>query len=653
MNNAKKQQPKETSRESSPVSGFVGKPKHIGTIIGDISSNARRSKKGKRWKPITLKLFLLIFLLCPAVVLILSLMGIGPSPNTIRRFMKKTSPFKDINFQKIEDIQKITERYRKSNKIDDTQIVHGVLACDAISTNTYLRVNKAGYVTGTISDIFLPPESLGLLAEEISKQEELLMNLKNETISDAFIFQYQPLDDKLPPFIVHIVPSNSGKASTNITKTFKKLAAQLKLKNFLTLAYATDGDSAFNQFANKTINRWGMVGRPIIDFSKPMYSNDPLHILKRGRYRLLSNNLVPIFKNDNIINIAEAKAILNLPEVVFYDAKITKMKDSLPIKLFNLENFYLLYQLQNNDLTAYFFPFTMMLAALDIPFINIDERVDFLEIAFHFLYFYEILLERVPTTSRSPQICTKGQKCSMFTKKIIHDIMSTIISLDSIINNYSGDISLNRIGTNPLEHHFGLLRLKCQYNHEFENIILNEEKIQILQMLENEFVDNIIKKRRKTFGVQIHLDNINYGENYGYSNKQMAFALLCKFGLPTQYINFRVTRTDYYSLITIFEGKLNNTINNLRKTNRMYIVKSSELTSHASSGAYIQKRQIEKQILNNFIENEIDVRRVEGQAATPITSSEPSSDSENDINDLTWKPNLKRTRRRQSSSQPL
>lgn len=71
--------------------------------------------------------------------------------------------------------------------------------------------------------------------------------------------------------------------------------------------------------------------RPILDKSTVLYSNDPLHLMKRGRYRLLSHEIVPLFKYDYILNISLIKELTNLPEIIFDDSSVTKMHDFLPL----------------------------------------------------------------------------------------------------------------------------------------------------------------------------------------------------------------------------------------------------------------------------------------------------------------------------------
>ena len=185
-----------------------------------------------------------------------------------------------------------------------------MIACDGESTSSYLRVDVDGKVSGAIDRLNIPQENLARLANVIKDQEKLFVSLKNQTISDAFVFQFQPLDDT-PHFVTQLVSASTRKANRNISKLFKNIAAQLKLLNTVTLAYAADGDSAYNSLTNKTIYRWDYIGRLIIDFLKPSFTNDPLHVIKRARPRLLSQKLVPIYKNFQILNVTAATTLFN------------------------------------------------------------------------------------------------------------------------------------------------------------------------------------------------------------------------------------------------------------------------------------------------------------------------------------------------------
>lgn len=66
----------------------------------------------------------------------------------------------------------------------------------------------------------------------------------------------------------------------------------------------------------------------------------------------------------------------------------------------------------------------------------------------------------------------------------INGIQTTVLSINSIIHNFDGLISLNRISTNPLEHRFGLMRDMSNYKHAYDTFIKMEIKNLIMKDIE-------------------------------------------------------------------------------------------------------------------------------------------------------------------------
>ena len=60
--------------------------------------------------------------------------------------------------------------------------------------------------------------------------------------------------------------------------------------------------------------------------------------------------------------------------------------------------------------------------------------------------------------------------------RLINDIQTRVLLINTIIQNFDGFISLNRISTNPLEHHFGLMRDMSNFKHDFDTYIKMEVK---------------------------------------------------------------------------------------------------------------------------------------------------------------------------------
>ena len=608
---------KDASREHSPVYTFQGIPHHVPTkpqsIILNIWRNFFIPIKQRRWEALTISFFVGIFLISPHGFSFLRKLDIGPSKNTVIKYMKESYYQATDDYLDINKITNIAKQYRKQLHIDTKDRIFGILAVDAISTSTQITIDSSGKVTGLITSVNLSKDETQKLKQIIKYQENMFLKLKKQHISDCFVFQFQPLSPMFLPFVVHIQPSNSGKANNSQIILLKKISLLLEVENFTTLSFAADGDSGYKPLVNKTLfsYEYYQPRRPFLNIDDPLFTNDPLHLLKRARYRLLSHKLVPVLKTDNFINSTKLQEILDEPQIVFHDAYITKMRDDLPIKLFSLSNFILLFEaFEDEGPASYFLPFTLLIEALDSDTLTIDERIDFFEISFYYLLFYKKILSKIPIEERYPQSCSKQQKCSMFSFSLIDDILTTILTINSILNQYHEKLSLNRIGTNPLEHHFGLLRMRCKYKHNFNNILQNEKRINILLQIESELSGTIIRGRKDTFGVKVKTKCQEYGEKYGYSNKIMAIALLSYFNIPIDKLNVRLSACDKEVLLAIFSSKIDvanrNKGGSTKQNNKRIISSSSKIGFNLHSGQFIRKRQMEKNIFEKDAERKIE-----------------------------------------------
>ena len=560
----------ESSREVTPQATqtqnyFQGKARHIKdekvNVVFNILNNLFKPPTQRRWLPTTMKLFLGLSIISFSSYLFLHHYGIAPSKNTLRKYMNDNFFYDSNYWQNISLISDLCKNYREMNgKLSQTDEIMGVLAVDAMSTSPYLTIDKKGLVHGAVIRQTFEKEELQRLSNYEKLQEKIFLSFKDSQINNCFVYQFQPLSKLLPCFVVHIHPSNTGKANQSEIFLLKKIAIELRKNNIIVMAYAADGDSGYKTLTNSTIERL-VSERPYISFDQPLFSNDPLHLLKRARYRLLKHNLVPLLKEQNSIENTGWRELLGEPEIVFSDQSLTKMKDDLPLRLFSFKNFMLLYENMEweNNPAAFFLPCSLLIEAINSKILTIDERVDFLEIVFHYLKFYKQLLETVPNNQRYPQKCknTGNIKCyaTFFDNSFIDDVLSTIISIDSFINSFVGEVCLNRIGTNPLEHHFGLLRIKCKYKNDWENILTTQSKISILRDIETDLIGSVVNKRKDTFGVDISVSTNEYGEKFGYTNRKIAYVLLKYFGFPVQYLNTRSNFCDEITLLTIFESK--------------------------------------------------------------------------------------------------
>lgn len=563
-------------------------------LIANFGENFKKHIYAWRWHYFVLTLFATVYAISPNCFYLFNNTIITPSDTTIKKFLR-TNRDNVIGSNDIEKINSSIIKYKETNDIHENEIF-GILAVDAVSTEPVVKVSKNGEVKGLISPKNLTKEEIIELQNEVRKQESFVKQVKNITVSSAFVYQWQPLNPVYPCSVIYIEPSTNGKANSNQIKILERLKESLDANGFKVVAFSTDGDSGYRPLVKRTLNEFSeKKEKTVLKSNETLYSNDPLHILKRARYRLLTHNFTFLNVNENIFNFHPLVELLNLPGVLFDNSRITKMQDSFPLKLFTLKNLKLMHNIGLFQHTAYFLPFVLLNTVLTYEKLLINERVDLIEISINYLNIYKNIVSSSNSKLKAPQ---KSNKTSvlLFDTALMDDLITTLLTLNTIICTQTGAVSLNRIGTNPLEHHFGLLRLRSKYKHNFENMIKQQNKIELMKTMEKEMTANIIKNRKKTYGVTIFLDKRRFAEN---QNFRIAQALLQFYGIP---VKTKMCKEAMDILVAIFMNKIEQFGENEKIYKNEYVLNSKEIKLSPSMGAYIQKRQESANIKSEYFQ---------------------------------------------------
>ena len=432
-------------------------------------------------------------------------------------------------------------RFSKKRKHFKNQKIKAVIAVDAISFNKMLKVNKNGFVSGMIKDETISRLELMKLEKEFSAFEEFVSIRKNLLISDAFVFQVQPIKAKYSSFVIHISPSSQGKGTDREVKLLLELKQKLESQNFIISSYAYDGDKCYKGLHDNLFNSYESLIKndlSFINFStiEPPYSiSDPLHLLKRGRYRLISRSIhAGITKYSPLIEIDDIKSILNLPSITYSNNKITKMHDDLAINLFSFTSLNALINSNKKIYLSYFLPLCLLNIALSEKGLIDIERINLLETSFY--YFFLLKEEGIIEIDLLPQKKSKFNKdLRLFDNVFFVEITNTIYSILSIIYSTKGIINLNRLSSNPLEHTFGLIRMKSKYQHTFQKGLEAIGKVQLLKKI-SKIVGNGNVIGRKSYYGQIIFNNFSsFKYSLNLEPRDLAVCLHLFFGLPVKY----------------------------------------------------------------------------------------------------------------------
>ena len=372
-----------------------------------------------------------------------------------------------------------------------------------------------------------------------------------------FVFQVQPVSPNLPSFVVHVYPSNTGKADSHILNLLHQISSFLLKEHTKTIAYASDGDNFISStHESNIINHYKQGYFNSISLDKPLVISDPLHILKRSRYHLVKK-----------IHETDLPYKLNLPSMVFRDDLPTKMHDRLPILMFQLRVFEKMTEHKLYNYSMYCLPSILFLTFLSYN-IDIEDRI-------LFLYMTKSLCERLYyNIYQSPIINNFSMKSN-----IIRDLLSTVCTfIDILTYSQNAQLHLNRIGTYPLEHTFGVVRMRYKDHHNAQRFLSEVNKLNALRKIREEMIYDAVKHHELQFG------KIIINKPVKYDNSDII-----------KYVDSLVYEAKYDYCNTDYEKVHQYFIKLIKESNstkdKCYLYKSSDVLLSPRSNTNIQKRQ--------------------------------------------------------------
>jgi hypothetical protein len=374
-----------------------------------------------------------------------------------------------------------------------------VLAVDAVAFRPLVTISEEGKVCGLKHLDTLGDQDLftHLLRDPVAFSNFLSDHWRN-AYTNLFVYHLQPINPKLPCGVIHAYAAENGKGTAKTVETLQVLRGRLEGEFGLrVVGLAFDGDSAFHGLHDAFMREWrsvlGTSPQSIPRFpGQCVIICDPLHLLKRIRYRLV--HLKRFLSEEERIDFSLQRIMDGryLSPIVFDDLKVSKMHDSLPLELFSAKTLvYILCAKDGADgdglgeLTperglrgeGIMLPWCLLVAALTMPGISTQTRIQLLEIGFWILYFYAYPPPPTPPSPHGehPQPSWQdmaprraaAQQNSLFTNNQIRDSLNTFVALIIVMSNSSEPFCINRLGSNPLEHVFGFARIRC---HDVETM---------------------------------------------------------------------------------------------------------------------------------------------------------------------------------------
>ena len=416
----------------------------------------------------------------------------------------------------------------------------GFLAVDAISLQPHIYVTKEGFIEGVLdNDANLSSDELSVLKASYIKYEEFVKTLENKTITDSFVYVYQPLVAGLKPIPVFFDPSTQGKATSREIDRLAELSDILEEAGLPVKGLAFDGDSTYSKLHRQFFEYYYRNLTSITSFNDyseiktRTIASDPLHLLKRARYRLLNSRVHRGFENltETVVSVEALRDGLDLPSIVFCNERFTKMHDKLATRLFSLDTLVALFEHRNLTALSYFLPLCFLTVSLEEVNLKVEERILFLEISLYYmLAFYGMSVH-----SQGPLREFKSKNkidVRTFDYRFVQEFCNTVVALLNVMFTVNGTVQLNSVGSNPVEHFFGLIRMRSRSVHTYNKMLRTVSKVVLAKTILDELGEKQnIDKRVSYFAVNVenHPDHLRVTKGEA---REIAFSLMCHFGLP-------------------------------------------------------------------------------------------------------------------------
>ena len=532
------------------------------SIFEDLNKN--RDQNQKDYLPETIALALEIKTLSPKVYSLLEKQLNFPKERYIEDIFNKTIGNLPKDLTNLECINKIVENYKKKAEISASDPIDACLAVDAICFSADVKITENCEVYGIEIDESMQkftPDNLFSLFTENPDVLEKFINLNYESmIKSAFVFQIQPYNIKMKPFIVHIYPSANGKANETIVSILSKIREEVKKRRINIKSYAFDGDNAYLELHKIYYESYihSIIQKETINIKKTQVIrtvSDYLHILKRLRYRLLNSTVHAGFdQSANPIILDDIQNILNnVPPVVWCNEQYTKMHDKLPLELFKLGNFLKLIEENHFAAAAFWYPIALSLTAITSQDIGYQNRLFLLQTSLFFLAFYKDNLENADEITLRQRKYGDDRSVMFYTNELLIEFSNTLYSHIQLMSTID-EFCFDRNSTTPLEHKFGLTRRRAHDVHTLQKFLRTVSSLQAVEqksiLQENEEICKI-HCRVNSVGVSVEPADLdenlflvfenddNAAQNFAFSPQTCAKAILALAGFDfpyTQYI---------------------------------------------------------------------------------------------------------------------
>jgi hypothetical protein len=411
-----------------------------------------------------------------------------PSLSTIKRYKALYNSSHDISIHLLDGSQEslhvLLELFFKD--LTDTRCV---IAVDAASVKPILSVRFDGKVDGLVEDMMLTQTQTESILNDENMFADLAQFYSSKLICYEYVYYLCPLSHDNRPFPIALYSANRG-IQNNKSKTYLEIIAHdLQEMSVDVLGFAFDADPIYESYAIEFVNRILLNFEIFIYQTLPQFLADaqnciffdPLHLLKRDRYRIIKDFPSTLSFTVSIpISVSNLQQ-LDIPLYLLDNSAARKMEDALPLKLFSFKTLRKAFEKEDSNLIIALLPSVSLKECIFNSKLSLEARIEFLNLGFAIVFVYYLNIkwfrenqkrkeEAVIHVVESQRSNSTAEYEFVWTASWCAEYLITVACIIFTLITQA-NLNLGSLGTHFLEHFFGKIRKKSQDNHSHKQFL--------------------------------------------------------------------------------------------------------------------------------------------------------------------------------------
>jgi hypothetical protein len=328
---------------------------------------------------------------------------------------------------------------------------------------------------------------------------------KNKATQSCFSYLLLALDHRFPDLLIRSDVFVNGRIGLLALQMKDECLEALRENNFACHFVSSDGDGGMNPFHDEAFQKYANSDGVLRNIVNDLTDNgrvdlmewpisDFLHLLKNARSRLAKSTLGltgETLKHFTAASVAKDLKSKRMREILCADSALDLLKDHLALETFTLENLLKLWECGDATEAYFMLPFVCLNLGMRNPKMTVGTRQGLVQTGFS--VFFD-MATHYPATGQGQGIyekCGPAGVKTFWTQTMLKRACNLCVGVCWALDKwgFSPDfwLALGRIGTHPVECHFGITRSTLNGRTDWDRFLQAQVAASLVHQIMQEF----------------------------------------------------------------------------------------------------------------------------------------------------------------------